>query len=283
MTTPRVQVDQAVVDRLAAAGVASPHADARLLTRVAAERGVSAEVFADWVARRASREPLQLVLGVTWFRNVEITCRPGVFVPRPETEVVAGLAIDAARSAGPAPLVVETCSGTGAITCALVTEVPGVRVVAVELDPTAADLAASNVAAALDGRTGTPAAAGAHAEVVAGSLLDPVDPGLAGHLDVLVANPPYLPADDTGTWDPEVAAHDPVVALVAGDHGNELVDRLAELACRWLRPGGTLVVELDPRLAAAAADHARAVGLVDVRVAPDLTGRDRALVARRAG
>lgn len=267
--------------KLRHAEVPSAEADLRLMTAVAAERGLDDEALDAWVARRVAREPLQAILAETWFRNVRLNVSAGVFIPRPETEIVAGLAIAAAGAAWPDPKVVEACTGTGAITCALVTEVPGVQVVATEIDQAAVALAQQNVGEALAGTAGHPVAEGASAEVRHGSLLDPVDEDWRGHLDVLVANPPYLPASDVGTWDVEVAGSDPQRALVGGPHGNEVVNELLDLAVVWLKPGGTVVLELDPRLAADAADHARAVGLVDVEIKADLTGRDRAIVARR--
>lgn len=268
------------VEALQAAGVPSPEADVRWLVEAAGERDLGTEAVDGWVARRADREPLQLILGEAWFRHVQLVCRPGVFVPRPETEIVAGLAIAATAAAWPEPLVLEPCTGTGAITCALVTEVPGVRVVAGDRDPLAVDLATHNVARALAGEAGHPVADGASASVVSSDLLDGFDPDLVGRVDVLVANPPYLPEGDRGSWDPEVHV-DPDAALVGGPHGNEVVDALLAAATQWLVPGGTVVLELDPRLATDAADRALALGLVRVAIHPDLTGRDRALVASR--
>jgi release factor glutamine methyltransferase len=235
-----------VTARLAAAGVASPRSDARwLLEHVLAVAGdpsapIGAALLEELVARRAAREPLQLVLGTTAFRTVELLCRPGVFVPRPETEVLAGVAIDAAREvvarqadayqaggrgAGPptgrGPLVVEPCTGTGAVACSLVAEVPGVRVIATDLDPAAVALATENLRRVVAGEAGPgpdvpPAADQPSWEVRQGDLLGPVDAALRGHLDVLVANPPYLPASDRGSWEVEVADHDPDAALVGG-------------------------------------------------------------------
>jgi release factor glutamine methyltransferase len=281
------EVVRRVTARLAAAGVPNAAVDARQLVEhvvetLGATAGCRGSVLDGLVDRRAARVPLQQVLGRTWFRTLELTCAPGVFVPRPETEVVAGFAIDAARAAGGAPRVVEACAGGGAITCALVAEVAGAHVVATELDPVAAELAAANLARTLAG-TADPdgPAPGARGEVRCGDLLDPVDPAWCGTLDVLVANPPYLPDADRGSWAPEVADHDPEAALVGGPDGHEVVDRLLSLATSWLRPGGTVVVEIDDRRGPDAETAAVAAGLVEVRVAPDLTGRDRAVVARR--
>lgn len=281
-----------VATRLDAAGVPTPDVDARWIVDAMIDRFGEDLVSCDrgvldaLVERRAAREPLQLVLGHTTFRWVELACRPGVFVPRPETEVVAGLAIDAARAAGSSPRVVEPCTGTGAIACAIASEVPGAQVVAADRSSAAADLARANVAALQQAvapdpwRPGPWQAPGVHVEVHRADLLDAVPASWRGAVDVLVANPPYLPDRDRGTWDPEVGDHDPPGALVGGVDGHEVVDALLVAAPGWLRPGGTLVLEIDERRGDDAVVGARRAGLVDAHVVADLTGRDRALVAR---
>ena len=291
---------RSVAEVLARAGVPSPSADARWLVAEAAGRdphrhpdavlsAASRERLDHLVARRAARVPLQLVVGHTAFRTLDIVCRPGVFVPRPETEVVAGLAIDAARAAVAgstrAPVVVvEPCTGTGAIACSVAAEVAGVRVVASDRDTAAVDLARHNVARLTAGEAGPAGpATGSVVEVVAGELLGGVDPTLRGAVDVLVANPPYLPESDRGSWLPEVADHDPVAALVGGADGHEVVDALLHLAVQWLAPGGTVVVEIDERRGRDVLTVADDAGLAGARLVPDLTGADRAVVAHRAG
>jgi len=227
-----------------------------------------------------------VVLGRTTFRWVDLEVEVGVFIPRPETEVVAGLAIDACDGIG-APLVVEPCTGTGAITCALLGEVPGVRMRATDASLPAVELARRNVRRVLAGEASPPAwrpSADAEAQVLHGHLLDPLrqrDPGIAGSVDVLVTNPPYLPTSDAPSMDLEVVGHDPHDALFGGGGGHELVDALLRESVVWLRPGGTVVIEIDDRRGPDAAACAQAAGLTDVRVEPDLTGRDRAVVARR--
>lgn len=303
MSRPVIDPDvvRQVAARLEAAGVPNATVDARLLVEHVVEHvvgsvtgsvpgeagapGDQATLLDELVARRAARIPLQQVIGRTWFRTLELTCAPGVFVPRPETEIVAGVAIDAARAAGrERARVVDVGTGTGAIACAVAAEVAGVDVVAVERDPLAVALAGVNAerlhvgAAAPDGP-----ALGATVTVVRGSLLDPVPPAWRGKVDVLVSNPPYLPASDQGTWEPEVGRHDPDHALVGGADGHEVVDALLDLAAVWLRPGGTVVVEVDDRRGQDAVAAARAAGLADVRLVQDLTGRDRAVTAVRAG
>jgi release factor glutamine methyltransferase len=290
--------------RLAAAGIPSPEVDARWLVdhvvEVAGDPvGCGAALLDGLVARRIRREPLQQVLGRAWFRLLELECAPGVFVPRPETEIVAGLAIAAARAAhapagqqkgsassaeeaaGRRVRVVEPCTGTGAIALSIAVEVPDVDLVAGDVDPAAVELATTNLARVRAGVAGAAMARGSSVTVVTSELLDAVDPSWRGHLDVLVANPPYLPAGDRATWEPEVADHDPDRALVGGPDGHEVVDALLELAATWLRPGGTVILEIDERRGAEATAAASAAGLDRIRIERDLTGADRAIVARR--
>jgi release factor glutamine methyltransferase len=288
----QLQTTTRVLER---AGVPAPAVDARWLVehvlggdpRVAADRELTPGQVGELralVERRADREPLQLVLGETAFRTLTLRCAPGVFVPRPETEIVAGLAIDAARAAGPRPVVAEPCTGTGAIACSLAAEVAGVRVVAGDLDARAVGLARSNTERLARGLAGTGGAApGATVEVRHGALLEAVPAGLRGHLDVLVANPPYLPAADRGTWEPEVVDHDPHAALVGGADGHEVVDALLAAAVEWLAPGGSVIVEIDERRGDGTRATAERLGLRDVALCRDLTGACRAVVARAPG
>jgi release factor glutamine methyltransferase len=282
--------------RLAAAGIPSPHVDARWLVdhvvEVAGDPvGCGAALLDGLVARRLRREPLQQVIGRTWFRRLELRCAPGVFVPRPETEIVAGLAIAAAQAAQAVHAaqhekrirVVEACTGTGAIALSIAVEVPDVELVAGDIEPAAVELAAVNLARVHDGVAGAAMAPGTSVSIVASELLDGIDPSWRGHLDVLVANPPYLPAGDRTSWEPEVAEHDPDRALIGGPDGHEVVDALLGLAADWLAPGGAVVLEIDERRGADAMAAADAAGLVEVRIEPDLTGADRAVAARRAG
>jgi release factor glutamine methyltransferase len=270
-----------VTERLAAAGLPSPQADARWLVRhvlgwsaarltldgdrpLPADRVAAVERLAD---RRAAHEPLQLLLGSTAFRGHHLSLRPGVFVPRPETELLVDLAIEPAPAAG---VVVEPCTGSGAIACAVAVEHPGATVVATDVDPAAVALARHNAALL-----------GAAVDVRCGDLLAPVPRRLHGRVDVLVANPPYLAAAELAALPEDVARWDPVGALVSGPTGHEASDALIAAAGAWLAPGGRLALELDERRVADAAARARAAGLVEVREATDLAGRPRFLLARR--
>jgi release factor glutamine methyltransferase len=225
------------------------------------------------VVRRLGGEPLQLLLGRWPFRTVELELLPGVFVPRPETEVVAGIAIDHARRLGPGAVVADPCTGSGAIAASMLAELGDVEVYATDRSSVAVALARRNLAAVTKG------ALPPRAHVLEGDLLAPLPTRLRGRLDLLVANPPYLPCGDLEHLAPEVADHDPPAALFGGIDGHEVVDRLLVAAGRWLRPGGVVVLEIDDRRGAEACHAARAAGLADVHLVPDLAGRDRAVVA----
>jgi release factor glutamine methyltransferase len=285
--------------RLAAAGVDSPDVDARVLAEdllgadprhaPAAIPGPAArDAFERALVRREAREPLQLVLGRVAFHDIELECRPGVFIARPETEVLVELALAAAARAtarrgaegdgtAAGPLVVlEPCTGSGAVALAMAAARTGLEVAAADRSPLAVAAARAN-----RDRLARSARLRSPVEVLQGDLLDAFDPVLRGRVDVLVANPPYLPERDLGTLAPEVADHDPVESLVAGPDGHELVEALLALAPVWLAPGGAVLLELDERRADEAAEHARTVGLTAVAVHADLTGRARFVSARR--
>ena len=270
--------------RLAAAGVASPEGDARLLAEHVLGRPVLLADGADagfrpayrgLVGRRAAREPLQHILGVMWFRGLELASRPGVFIVRPETEVVAGAAIGAARRVvddGAVPLGVDRCTGSGAIAGALAHEVPQARLVAVEIEETADAAARENCERLAPGRV----------EVVRGDAADPqVLRDLDGLVDVVVSNPPYVPAG--ALEDVETQRYDPEAALFGGGEDGLAVPRaVVGRAAALLRPGGVLVMEHDAGQGRALRETALAAGFEEVRTGADLTGRDRYLCAVRA-
>ncbi|MET1062795.1 MAG: peptide chain release factor N(5)-glutamine methyltransferase [Aeromicrobium sp.] len=269
---------------LAEAGVPSPRHDATALAaHVLGQERLElvlappvpdgfAEQFAALVERRRKREPLQHLVGTTGFRYLTLLVEPGVFVPRPETEVVAQVAIDEALHLE-RPLVVDLCCGAGGIAVAVATEVPAARVVAVDLSPEAVDLTRRNAE-----RSGATVRV-EHGDVADPALLRELD----GTVDVLVANPPYIPPDAEPV-DPEVRDHDPDLALYGGGlDGLDVPRAVLAAAARLLVPGGLLVMEHAEVQDAAARAAARETGaFVDVESRPDLTGRPRMLVARRA-
>jgi len=232
--------------------------------------------FAEVVERRRSREPLQRILGHTVFRHVTVEVVDDVFVPRPETEVVAQVAIDEAervQAAGGSPLVVDLCCGAGAIGISVDVEVPGSRVVAVDASPEAVRATTANAA-----RVGSFTQRTLLGDVRDTSLLAELD----GEVDVVVANPPYIPPD-AEPHDPEVRDHDPDLALYGGGaDGLEVPRAVMAAAARLLRPGGLFVMEHAEVQAAAVRDQLAATGAFDeIATRVDLTGRDRMVVARR--
>ena len=270
--------------RLAEAGVASPESDAVALAahalgcsvgdvRKAMVLGAPAPAaYEALVAERADRVPLQHLTGRAGFRRLELSVGPGVFVPRPETEVVAGLAIEAARAAGERPVVVDLCTGSGAIALAVADEVPAARVYAAELAPEAHAWAARNVASA-----------GLGVQLVLGDATSPeVLAELDGGVDVVVSNPPYIPIGLVPV-DAEVREHDPDVALYGGsEDGLRVPLAVAARAAVLLRPGGALVIEhADTQGEALPAALVRSGSWRDVVDHQDLTGRPRATVATR--
>ncbi|MFL6130388.1 MAG: peptide chain release factor N(5)-glutamine methyltransferase [Mycobacteriales bacterium] len=261
---------------LAAAGVASPRHDAEELA--AHVLGLSraglalldrlpdpvADRYAALVEQRAARVPLQHLTGVAGFRRLDLAVGPGVFVPRPETEMLVGWALSRLH---PGALVVDLCAGSGAVALAIADEAPGVTVHAVELDEHALAWAERNVEA-----TGLPVT------LHRGDVADPsVLADLDGTVDLVTANPPYIPVG--ATVEPEVAEHDPPAALWGGEDGLDTVRAVQRAAARLLRPGGLVAVEH--------ADGQRRSALAvfghwdEVEDHPDLAGRPRFTTARR--
>ena len=229
------------------------------------------------VARRSEGEPLQYVLGHWPFRTLDLFVDRRVLIPRPETEEVAGWALDeldrvaSERPEGPRVLV-DLGTGSGAIALAVAVERPGTEVWATDTSPDALAVARANLAGI-----------GRHATRVAlaeGSWFDALPPDLAGRVDVVVANPPYVAAGEH--LPPEVLRWEPGGALVAGPTGREALEEIVAAAPGWLAPGGAVVVELAPHQAEEVAGVARRNGCADVVVRRDLAGRARAVVARRS-
>ena len=276
----RREVLAAATARLRAGGVESPEHDAAELLAHVLGTSRSRLVLVDDVApadlasydalvgRRASREPLQHLTGVAHFRHVELLVGPGVFVPRPETELLAGWAVEQA-SALASPVVVDLCTGSGAIAKAIQDEVPGADVHAVELDPGAHAWAARNLAGTgVDLRQGDMAAAFAD---------------LDGTVDVVVCNPPYIPLEAWESVAPEARDHDPAAALWSGDDGLAAMRALEQRAAVLLRPGGVVGAEhADVQGESAPAVFLGSGRWADVRDHRDLADRPRFVTARLA-
>ncbi|WP_040338317.1 peptide chain release factor N(5)-glutamine methyltransferase [Candidatus Blastococcus massiliensis] len=272
---------------LAQAGVESPRVDAELLlahvvgcTRAGlltlADVGDDdAARFAALLGQRADRVPLQHLTGRAAFRRLELAVGPGVFVPRPETELLVEWAL--VRLAGlDGPIVVDLGSGSGAIALSVAHEHPGARVTAVERDPGALEWTRHNALVRV-GAGDTPVG------VVAGDMTDPaLLSELDGRVDVVVSNPPYVP--DGARVPREVADHDPPLALWGGSDGLDVVRGMLAVAARLLRPGGWLGIEHADQQGTALPAVVRAHGgFTQVEDHLDLAGRPRFTTARRGG
>jgi release factor glutamine methyltransferase len=266
--------------RLAEAGVPSPEYDAaELLAHVlgttrAGLFGVETVepdrlvAFEGLVDRRSRREPLQHLTGVAHFRHVALAVGPGVFVPRPETELLAGWAIEQARGT-PGAVVLDLGTGSGAIAAAVADEAPAARVHALELDERAHQWAARNLA-------------GTGVDLRQGDLVTAFE-DLAGAVDVIVSNPPYIPHEAWESVAPEARDHDPELALWSGGGGLDAIRALEARAATLLRPSGRIGIEhSDAQGATAPAVFADSGRWTEVKDHRDLADRPRFLTARLA-
>ena len=268
-----------IEETLAKAGIETAEREARWLLEAAAggrtaDRPVRMEVLPESVVeraleltdRRASGEPLQYVTGVAGFRRLELAVGPGVLIPRPETEIVAEHAM---RRLPPAGTIVDVGTGSGAIALSVADERRDARVYASEISEVALGWArrnCSNLELSV--------------ELVRGDLFDGLPRDLAGHVDVVVSNPPYVALGEADTLPPEVVDHEPEEALFAGTEGLHVIADIAVQARAWLRPGGWLVLEMGSDQAEAVLGLLTNGGYEEVAAHPDLTGRPRVAEGR---
>ena len=270
-------------ERFESAGLHSALVDAELLAghilglnrgEVQAQMLVSASVsesqaqqITTLYGRRIAREPLQHITGTAYFRNLELSVGRGVFIPRPETEFVAQLAIDALKSAEQSePIAVDLGTGSGAIALAMATEVSTARVFAVEKSPEALPFTKQNFAKY-----------GANATLIQGDLADAFAE-LNGQVSVVASNPPYIPAAAIPR-DVEVHLYDPDLALYGGDDGMDVIHLVSATAERLLVEGGALIIEHADSQSVQVCQLLLADGWREVQAHQDLTGRDRAVTA----
>lgn len=263
-------------ERLTAAGVPSPLVDARLIAAHLLGCGpldvaFHAEVpagFEEMVARREQREPLQHILGVAPFGALDLAVGPGVFIPRPETEVLADWGVrQLAALAVPRPRVVDLCTGSGALALYVAHEVPGAEVAGVEKHPAALEYARRN-------------AAGTTVDMLEGDVTDPTLLGeWHGTVDLVLTNPPYVP--ETPDLDREVYA-DPPEAVFSGVTGMDVIRAFVPTIHALLRPGGRVGIEHDDTTSSAVQDVLAAHGgFREIAVLKDLTGRARFVTASK--
>ncbi|BBX29974.1 peptide chain release factor N(5)-glutamine methyltransferase [Mycolicibacterium alvei] len=278
------QAVAAATARLAAAGVASPRIDAELLAAHVAgvDRGrlmilddadeQFEQAYDELVAARSRRIPLQHLIGTAPFGPLTLTVGPGVFIPRPETEALLEWALKSGLGQRPShrPLIVDLCTGSGALALALAAQWPDARVLAVENSPVALEYARRN-------------AAGTRVEVLAADVTAPgLLPELDDRVDLLVSNPPYIP--ESAVLEREVAEHDPAQALFGGPDGMSVIRPIVTLAARWLREGASCAVEHDDTTSELSVEaFIRDGHFTDVAARRDLAGRPRFVTATRIG
>ncbi len=224
------------------------------------------KLFTELAARRFAREPLQHLTGIAYFRQLELNVGKGVFIPRPETEIVTQVAIDALNSSElENPIAVDLGTGSGAIALSLHVEVPKAKVHAIEKSEDAFDFTKRNFEKY------------AGAELVLGDLADSFN-ALNGSVSVVISNPPYIP-NSMVPIDPEVHLHEPSLALYGGEDGLDVIRVLSTVAKRLLLEGGMLVIEHADTQSVMVCELLLAEGWRDVRAYQDLTGKDRAVSA----
>ncbi|HZR08598.1 MAG TPA: peptide chain release factor N(5)-glutamine methyltransferase [Myxococcales bacterium] len=261
-------------------GVANPRLDAELLLAHAlgcdrlrlyidVDKPVGAEELARFkplIQRRAAREPVAYILGSKEFYGRPFEVAPGVFIPRPETELLVRLVLDHLPPG--AARVADLCSGSGAVGISVAAEHPDAQVDLVELSPEAAAIARRNVEKHAPGRV----------RVFCGDLFAAFPDRI--RYDAIAANPPYVPTPDGRKLASDVVDHEPHLALFAGEDGLDVIRRIAAEVKDWLAPGGLFVTEIDPAQGEAVARLLRDAGLAGVRVERDLAGLDRHVVGK---
>ncbi|MGW6729383.1 peptide chain release factor N(5)-glutamine methyltransferase [Nocardia sp. NPDC055029] len=286
----RVRLRPLIVEaaaRLAEAGVASPLPDAENLAahvlgvdrmRLALHPMVEpaeAERFGQLIDQRAARIPLQHLTGTAAMGEIDLAVGPGVFVPRPETELLFAWALAWLETLphDHAPIVVDLCTGSGALALAIAHARPDAQVHAVELDSDALPWARRNADDRIaDGDTPI--------TLYADDVTDPtLLTELSGRVDLVVSNPPYIP--DAAILDPEVAEHDPHRALFGGSDGLDVIRAMVPTIARLLRPGGATAIEHDDTNGGGVAALLAAADFVDIVEHPDLAGKPRFVVAAR--
>lgn len=286
--TERVRLRPLIVEaaaRLAEAGVASPLPDAENLAahvlgvdrmRLALHPMVEpaeAERFGQLVDQRAARIPLQHLTGTAAMGEIDLAVGPGVFVPRPETELLFAWALAWLETLphDHAPIVVDLCTGSGALALAIAHARPDAQVHAVEIDPDALTWARRNADDRIaDGDTPI--------TLYADDVTDPtLLTALSGRVDLLVSNPPYIP--DAALLDPEVADHDPHRALFGGPDGLDVIRAMVPTIARLLRPGGATAIEHDDTNGGGVANLLAAAGFTGIVEHPDLAGKPRFVAA----
>ena len=260
MDEPTTEERVRVLDALARGGFLAPAEEGDAILRASSEGAGPVE---ELLARRLRGEPLAWITGSVVFCGLPVLVDPGVFVPRPHSEALARRAVSLLPAGGNA---VDLCTGSGAVAAVLGSSRPTASVLATDVDPVALACARRNGVRALEG-----------------DLDEPLPPSWRGRVDVMTAVVPYVPTEELHLLPRDVLANEPRRALDGGPHGTTVLVRAAEAAAGWLRPGGTVLLELGGDQAEAISTTLTDAGLSEIRVHRDGDGRDRAIEARRPG
>ena len=221
-----------------------------------------AAAIAERISRRATAEPHQYIEGKAFFRDLELRVGVGVLIPRPETEIMVDLAITLAPQK---PLVCDLGTGSGAVAIALAKEIPGSKVVGVDISPKALEFARFN-------KTANNAD---NLELRQGDLFAPVE---GQSFDVVTANLPYIPDAVLAELPREIREFEPETALRGGIDGLDIIRRAISEAPKYLRPGGSAILEISPEQAAPVHSLLRDAGFADIEIKQDLNRLDRFVV-----
>jgi release factor glutamine methyltransferase len=257
-TDATVEQQKRVVHALAEGGCVAPDAEAHALLTASSE-GVGP--IDDLVTRRLHGEPLAWIIGWVSFCGIHVGIAPGVYVPRPHTQALARRAVSLLPADG---FAIDLCTGSGAVAAVLGSAHPHAGIVATDIDPVAVECARSNGVRALEG-----------------DFDEPLSPSYRGRVDVMTAVVPYVPTEELHLLQRDVLANEPRRALDGGRLGTALLVRAAGAAARWLRPGGSVLLELGGDQAGEVADALTDSGLSEIRVHRDDDGQARAIEARR--
>jgi len=265
--------------KLAQAGVDTPQLDAEvLMAQIIGEQRVyvithpdrvlsedEQHRYREAVTRRANREPLAYITGKREFWALSFEIVPGVLVPRPETEVLIEAVLSTLR-ARENPLIADIGAGSGIVAVTLAYELPDAIVYATDISPVALDITKKNAARhQVELRV----------DVIEGDLLDPLPDEVKGKLDAVVSNPPYIPSDEIGRLQPEIAIFEPREALDGGVDGMYYHRRILETSKEWLKPGGWVHIEIGIGQGEAVSSYARELGYKNIRITNDLAGIER--------
>ncbi len=274
--------------RLAAAGISTARLDAEVLLAYVIKKdrawliihgndnldSSGQKLFEDTISRRSRREPLQYITGKQEFWGLEFLVTPDVLIPRPETELIVETAIRAVKEAGSRSTIADLCTGSGCIAVSLAKETREARIFATDASEQALAIAREN--ARRHGVSG-------RIRFLEGDLFGPLEElDVRGGVDIITANPPYIPSGELAALQPEVRDYEPGIALTAGPEGIEIQREIITASVDFLNKRGVLIMEMGIHQAAALRSAAEDTGSYAViEIYKDLAGIDRVIVARK--